>query len=230
MVACVDAAPPNATNWTIRQDHLRFDADAPLIGETNGKCSPRTCDLIVRITFLGGDLVGGGSLHLGGFAPEDQAFRFLAGGKPFLEPAQAFFFRRDPFNDDLDRDFRATVAAGGLISAILTRQGLFDFPAPSTDEIGTFALTVAYNTGDETIGRGSPAVRPSRTLFAHPKPRLLYDQHRANGDLHWSALRALANRLIGILHGCPDHHTPYNEHTACAHPQPPQIKETQHAA
>jgi len=30
-------------------------------------------------------------------------------------------------------------------------------------------------------------------------------------------LRALANRLIGILHGCLKHRTLYNEHTAWGH-------------
>lgn len=50
--------------------------------------------------------------------------------------------------------------------------------------------------------------------------RALYDQHRAAGDLHHQALRALGNRLIGILHGCLRHHTLYSEHTAWAHRQP----------
>jgi hypothetical protein len=31
------------------------------------------------------------------------------------------------------------------------------------------------------------------------------------------ALRALASRLVGILHGCLRHHTVYDEHTAWAH-------------
>jgi len=47
--------------------------------------------------------------------------------------------------------------------------------------------------------------------------RAFYDQHRAAGDLHHQALRALGNRLVGILHGCLRHHSPYNEHTAWAH-------------
>ena len=50
--------------------------------------------------------------------------------------------------------------------------------------------------------------------------RVFYDQRRAAGDLHHQALRALANRLVGILHGCLKHRTPYNEHTAWAHRQP----------
>jgi transposase len=50
-----------------------------------------------------------------------------------------------------------------------------------------------------------------------PGARAFYDQHRATGDLHHQALRALGNRLVGILHGCLRHHTPYDEHTAWAH-------------
>jgi transposase len=47
--------------------------------------------------------------------------------------------------------------------------------------------------------------------------RAFYDQRRAAGDLHHQALRALGNRLVGILHGCLRHHTHYDEHTAWAH-------------
>ena len=54
-------------------------------------------------------------------------------------------------------------------------------------------------------------------LNASPGARAFYDQRRAAGDTHHRALRALANRLVGILHGCLRHHTPYNEHTAWAH-------------
>ena len=52
-----------------------------------------------------------------------------------------------------------------------------------------------------------------------PGCRALYDQHRANGDTHNQALRALANRLVGILHGCLKHGVLYDEHTAWAHRQ-----------
>ena len=54
-------------------------------------------------------------------------------------------------------------------------------------------------------------------LSASPGARAYYDQHRAAGDVHHQALRALANRLVGILHGCLRHHTIYSEHTAWAH-------------
>lgn len=52
-----------------------------------------------------------------------------------------------------------------------------------------------------------------------PGARAFYDQHRAAGDLHHQALRAVGNRLVGILHGCLRHHTPYDEHTAWSHRQ-----------
>ncbi|WP_433527560.1 IS110 family transposase [Nocardia pseudovaccinii] len=57
------------------------------------------------------------------------------------------------------------------------------------------------------------------TLQNSPGARTYYDQRRTAGDLHHQALRALGNRLVGILHGCLRHHTPYNEETAWAHRQ-----------
>lgn len=57
------------------------------------------------------------------------------------------------------------------------------------------------------------------SLTQSPGARTFYDQRRAAGDGHYKALRALANRWVGLLHGCLQHHTPYNEHTAWAHRQ-----------
>lgn len=50
-----------------------------------------------------------------------------------------------------------------------------------------------------------------------PGARRYYDQRRHLGDSHHKALRALGNRLVGILHGCLEHRTHYDEHTAWAH-------------
>ncbi len=55
---------------------------------------------------------------------------------------------------------------------------------------------------------------------ASPGARAYYDQRRAAGATHHQALRALGNRLVGILHGCLRHRTPYDEHTAWGHRQP----------
>jgi transposase len=48
-------------------------------------------------------------------------------------------------------------------------------------------------------------------LGASPGARAYYDHCRAAGKTHHQALRALANRLVGILHGCLRHRTRYDE-------------------
>jgi transposase len=54
-------------------------------------------------------------------------------------------------------------------------------------------------------------------LTNSPGCRAYYDERRAANDLHHQALRALGNRLVGILHGCLEHHATYDENTAWAH-------------
>jgi transposase len=55
------------------------------------------------------------------------------------------------------------------------------------------------------------------SLTASPGARAYYDARRAAGDGHHQALRALGNRLVGILHGCLAHHVTYDETIAWAH-------------
>ena len=54
-------------------------------------------------------------------------------------------------------------------------------------------------------------------LNASPGARAYYDQLKARGTEHHAALRQLANRLVGILHGCLKTRTCYDETTAWAH-------------
>jgi transposase len=54
-------------------------------------------------------------------------------------------------------------------------------------------------------------------LNASPGARAYYDRQRARGAGHNPALRQLANRLVGILHGCLKTATPYDEATAWSH-------------
>jgi transposase len=54
-------------------------------------------------------------------------------------------------------------------------------------------------------------------LNASPGARAYHDKQRARGAGHNPALRQLANRLAGILHGCPKTGTPYDETTAWPH-------------
>jgi transposase len=55
------------------------------------------------------------------------------------------------------------------------------------------------------------------SLSASPGARAYYDARRAAGDGHHQALRALGNRLVGILHGCLTHHVTYDESIAWGH-------------
>jgi transposase len=57
------------------------------------------------------------------------------------------------------------------------------------------------------------------SLRASPGARALYDELRARGIEHNDALRRVANRLVGILHGCLKTRTLYDEATAWSHRQ-----------
>jgi transposase len=59
------------------------------------------------------------------------------------------------------------------------------------------------------------------SLNASPGARAFYDQQRAKGLEHNDALRRLANRLVGILHGCLKTRTLYDEATAWGHRENP---------
>ncbi len=65
-------------------------------------------------------------------------------------------------------------------------------------------------------------------LNASPGARALYDAERASGTEHNAALRKLANRLVGILHGCLKTRTLYDEATAW--PQQEKIPQSDLAA
>lgn len=54
------------------------------------------------------------------------------------------------------------------------------------------------------------------SLSGSPGARAYYDAMRARNIGHHAALRQLANRLVGILHGCLKTAL-YDEHTASAH-------------
>lgn len=54
-------------------------------------------------------------------------------------------------------------------------------------------------------------------LSTSPGARAFYNAHRAAGATHHTALRALSNRLVGILDGCLRHRTRYDEDLAWAH-------------
>ena len=88
--------------------------------------------------------------------------------------------------------------------------------SPITRASGTRRAVLARHTRNDRLA-DAIYLWAFSALNSSPGARQYYDQHRAAGDTHHQALRALGNRLVGILHGCLTHHTLYDEHTAWAH-------------
>ena len=143
-----------------------------------------------------------------------------------LEATLAEHFETHP-----DADIYRSLPGLGVILGARVLGEFGDDPNRYTDAksrrnyAGTSPLTVASGKKRAVLARH---VRNRRlydaidqwsfcALSTSPGARGFYDQRRAAGDLHHQALRALGNRLVGILHGCLRHHTRYDEHTAWAH-------------
>ncbi len=92
---------------------------------------------------------------------------------------------------------------------------------------GTSPITKASGTKQIVLARHARNRRLADAIYlwafaalsVSAGARAFYDQRRAAGDTHHQALRALGNRLVGILHGCLEHRTVYDEHIAWAHRQ-----------
>ncbi len=101
----------------------------------------------------------------------------------------------------------------------------FDDARARRNYAGTSPITKASGTRRVVLARYARNKRLADALHqqafaaltASPGARTFYDQHRARGASHHQALRALSNRLVGILDGCLRHRTCYNETTAWAH-------------
>jgi transposase len=85
--------------------------------------------------------------------------------------------------------------------------------APITKASGTKRVVLARHARNRRLA-DALYQQAFAALRSSPGARRYYDTHRAAGATHHQALRALANRLVGILHGCLEHQTPYNENTA----------------
>jgi transposase len=146
-----------------------------------------------------------------------------------LETSLAEHFDKHP-----DADIYRSLPGLGVVLGARVLGEFGDDPNRYTDAksrrnyAGTSPLTVASGKKRAVLARH---VRNRRlydasdhwalcALSTSAGARTFYDNHRAAGDTHHQALRALGNRLVGILHGCLRHHAPYNEHTAWAHRMP----------
>ena len=101
----------------------------------------------------------------------------------------------------------------------------YDNAKSRKNHAGTSPITRASGTRHVALAR---FVRPTPladaldqaafcSMRSSPGARAFYDHRRNQGDSHHKALRALANRQVGILHGCLTHHSTYDETTGWAH-------------
>src|SRR5262249_32691711 len=93
--------------------------------------------------------------------------------------------------------------------------------SPITRASGTRRVVLTRVAANKRL-RDALYLQAFAALSASPGARAYYDAHRARGHTHHQALRALANRLVGILHGCLRHRQTYNEATAWAKPEQPE--------
>ncbi len=135
------------------------------------------------------------------------------------------------FEQHPDADIYLSLPGIGVILGARVLAGFGDDPnryanaKSRKNYAGTSPITRASGNRSVALAR---FVRPSRladtldqwafcSLQNSPGARAYYDHRRRHGDSHHSALRALANRLVGILHGCLQHHTTYDEAAAWGH-------------
>ena len=137
----------------------------------------------------------------------------------------------DHFEQHPDSDFYLSLPGVGVVLGARALGEFGDDPNRYADAksrknyAGTSPITRASGTRYVALAR---FVRNNRladaldqwafsSITASPGARAFYNRRRAAGDSHHKALRALANRWVGILHGCLDHRTLYDENTAWGH-------------
>jgi transposase len=85
--------------------------------------------------------------------------------------------------------------------------------SPITKASGRSTVVLARFVGNRRL-TDACYLWASAALRSSPGARRYYDTLRARGQTHNQGLRAVANRLVGILHGCLRHHQLYREEVA----------------
>jgi len=89
--------------------------------------------------------------------------------------------------------------------------------APVTRASGKQRVVMARHAGNRILG--DACLRWAFcAIQASPGARRYYDSLRGREKTHSAALRTVANRLVGILHGCLEHRTLYSETRAWPEP------------
>ena len=88
--------------------------------------------------------------------------------------------------------------------------------SPITRASGKKTIVMARYATNRRLG-AALHLQAFSALIASPGARAYYDELRTRKIGHHAALRQLANRLVGILHGCLKTGVKYDENTAWAH-------------
>jgi hypothetical protein len=78
--------------------------------------------------------------------------------------------------------------------------------SPITKASGTKRVVLARFARNRRL-RDALFLQAFAALNNSPGARAFYNRQRTRGATHYQALRALANQLVGILHGCLRSHT-----------------------
>jgi hypothetical protein len=103
--------------------------------------------------------------------------------------------------------------------ATLRREGLQQPATVAARASGKKTVVLARFAKNDRLGDALHFQAVS-SMKASPGARDYYDAMRARKIGHHAALRQLANRLVGILHGCLKTMTKYDEDTAWQHHKP----------
>ena len=134
----------------------------------------------------------------------------------------------DRFEDHPDAEILRSLPGLGLVLGARVLAEFGDDPTRYADArarrcyAGTAPITRASGTKLVVLARVARNRRLSDACYlwafsalnVSPGARRYYDVRRARGATHNQALRAVANRLVGILHGCLKNHDRYQEDIA----------------
>ena len=145
-------------------------------------------EMVKQTEVLAGQVEQGFGQH-----PDAEIYRSQPGLGPILGARVLAEFGDDP---DRYADAKARKNYSGM--------------SPITKASGSKRVVLARYARNRRLG-DALFLQAYSALRSSPGARAYYDRQRARGATHYQALRALANRLVGILHGCLRHHALYDE-------------------
>jgi Transposase/Transposase IS116/IS110/IS902 family len=177
---------------TLREDQL--EAHPGVVGAYAASVTALVAvigELARQCKVLQGEVAAGFGQH-----PDAEIYRSQPGLGDVLGPRVLAEFGDDP---DRYADAKARKNYSGM--------------APVTRASGKTRVVLARHARNRRLA-DALYLQAFAALTSSPGARAYYDAHRARGNTHHQALRALANRLVGILHGCLRTKTHYNEAAA----------------